>query len=252
MERRERAIRQAQRVREVKRMKAVMVATALLVIAFITGICRMISEATRPEEKAEASLEISTMTAEPETDTKETALLPEDPYRTIYPYNTMSADWGGKDVEGFVYYEIPEDYAFYGGLLPQIVQVYTYILCNDYSVDYETVLAMIEIESGYKWDAESGSGAVGYMQVIPEYHAERQTDNLQNPYQNIRAGIKYMSELLVKYGGSYEKALTAYKCGPTGAQRKYFSTGKTSCEYSEKVLKVAERIRQQLESGNEK
>lgn len=248
MERRKSAVRQAQRVREVKRMKAAMVIAALLAIVFITGICRMISAATKAEKKPENTLEVSAMAAEPETEEKKAVLLPEDPYRTVYPYNTMSADWGGEDVVGFVYYEIPEDYAFYGGLLPQIVQVYTYILCNDYSVNYETVLAMIEIESGYKWNAESRSGALGYMQVIPEYHAERQTDDLKNPYQNIRAGIKYLSELLEEYSGSYEKALTAYKCGPTGAQRNYFSAGKTSCEYSEKVLEVTERIRQQLES----
>lgn len=240
------AARQAKREREVKQEKAILViAAAFLVVMVILKICS-ISVKTAEEMPLDITQSVLAMAEE----TTETHMLDEDPYRTVPPFNTMSADWSGEDVKGFVYYEIPAEYAYYGGLLPQIVQVYTYILCNDLEVDYATILAMIETESAYKWDAESSSGAVGYMQIMPQYHTERVagSDGLKNPYQNIRAGIEYMHELLEKYGGNYEKALTAYRYGQTGAQNKYFSSGQTGCEYSDKVLETAERIRQQLES----
>lgn len=248
------AARQARREKEVRQEKAVLViAAAFLLVMVMLKICSVSVKPAgeMPMDITKSVLAMAEETAEElEADNNATYMLDEDPYRTVPPFNTMSADWSGEDVKGFVYYEIPAEYAYYGGLLPQIVQVYTYILCNDLEVDYATILAMIETESAYKWDAESSSGAVGYMQIMPLYHTERVagSDGLKNPYQNIRAGIEYMRELLEKYGGNYEKALTAYRYGQTGAQNKYFSSGQTGCEYSDKVLETAERIRQQLES----
>lgn len=247
------AVRQAKREQEVKQEKAILVIAAAFLI--VIGILKTCSTSVKTAEEVpmditQSVLAMAEETAEdPEPDNK-TCMLDEDPYRTVPPFNTMSADWSGEDVKGFIYYEIPEEYTYYGGLLPQIVQVYTYILCNDLEVDYKTILAMIETESAYKWDAQSSSGAVGYMQIMPQYHTERVagSDGLKNPYQNIRAGIEYMHELLEKYSGNYEKALTAYRYGQTGAQNKFFSTGQTGCEYSETVLETADRIQQQLES----
>lgn len=261
MERTKRAAaRQAKREREVKQEKAILViAAAFLAVMAVLKIYGMSAETAEemPLDITKSVLAMAEETAEetaeePEADNK-TYMLDEDPYRTVTPFNTMSADWSGEDVKGFVYYEIPEEYAYYGGLLPQIVQVYTYILCNNLEVDYATILAMIETESAYKWDAESSSGAVGYMQIMPQYHTERVagSDGLENPYQNIRAGIEYMNELLAKYDGNYEKALTAYRYGQTGAQNKFFCTGQTGSDYSETVLKAADRIRKQLESARE-
>ena len=56
-----------------------------------------------------------------------------------------------------------------------------------------------------------------------------------------------MAELLEKYQNNYRKALTAYKYGPTGAERKYFNKQKYTCEYAETVLEKADRIKEQLE-----
>ena len=35
-------------------------------------------------------------------------------------------DWGGEDLEGFVLYEMPEEYSRTGGYFPEKMQVYTY------------------------------------------------------------------------------------------------------------------------------
>ena len=56
-----------------------------------------------------------------------------------------------------------------------------------------------------------------------------------------------MAELLEKYQNNYHKALTVYKYGPTGAERKYFSQQKYTCEYAETVMEKADRIKERLE-----
>lgn len=183
-----------------------------------------------------------TTTAE---DTEDTPKEPET--SGTYPYNTMSADWGGEDVAGFTLYTVPQAYAENGGELPEVVQVYTYCLCQQKDIDFATVLGLIEVESAYKWDAISKNGAKGYMQIVESWHEDRMdrlgVSDILNPYQNISTGLDYLEELLEKYGWDYEKALTAYRWGPSGAYRDYFSAGQNGCDYSEAVLAAAERIR---------
>lgn len=89
-----------------------------------------------------------------------------------YPYNTMSADWGSEVYEdGFRYYEIPQEYKDAGGCFPEIVQVYLWCECKEYGVDYYTVLAIIERESGYHWDKVGDNGnSKGYMQIYEKWH----------------------------------------------------------------------------------
>lgn len=130
------------------------------------------------------------------------------------------------------------------------MQKYTYIICNQAGVDYAVVLAMIEVESGYRWDAVGMGDDVGYMQVVQRWHEDRMerlgADNLLDPFQNVRVGVDFMKELLEKYGGSYEKALTAYQYGSTGAYKHVFSAGLDCSKYAEDVLEVADRIRTEL------
>lgn len=175
-----------------------------------------------------------------------------DPDNFIEPFNSMSADWGADDVEGFTLYQIPPEYKCSWGKLPGMVQVYTFCLCREYGVDYETVLAIIEKDSGYKWDAKSAV-AYGYMQIIPEYHYDRMerlhVSDIRDPYGNIKIGIDYLAELVEKYNGNYDKALTAYRWGVTGAYEDFFSTGEASSPYSKEIVKIADRIREQTGGG---
>lgn len=72
-------------------------------------------------------------------------------------FDTMSADWGGEE-DGFVFYEIPEEYSRTGGYFPEKMQVYTYCVCKQYGVRYDLVVALIEKESGYKFDKVGDDG----------------------------------------------------------------------------------------------
>lgn len=167
-----------------------------------------------------------------------------------YPFNTMSRDWSGEDLQGFHPYTVPQEYQTEGGTFPDTMQKYTYIICNQAGVDYAVVLAMIEVESGYRWDAVGRGNDVGYMQVVQRWHEDRMERlgayNLHDPFQNVRVGVDFMEELLEKYGGSYEKALTAYQYGSSGAYKNVFSAGMDCSQYAEDVLEVADRIRTEM------
>lgn len=174
---------------------------------------------------------------------------PEAP-RIFSPFNITYEDWDGGIKGGFTSYQIPEDYEKRGGALSETMQIYTYCTCRHYEVDYATVLAMFEMESGYRQDADN-DGAVGYMQIIPTHHWDRmerlKVTDIRDPYQNIKVGVDYLAELLEKYDGDYERALTAYRWGATGAQEEYFSQGQTCSKYSQAVLETAGRIRAKIE-----
>lgn len=250
MQQARKSARQRKREKQVTRVKRRLVIVAAIAV---TGTITITSCAalTHSKQKQPGTTEITTEAPQMVEMQQIKTVRVNDPDNDIYPYNTMSRDWGAGDLDGFTYYEIPEEYSSYGGCLPEIVQIYTYCTCKNYGVDYATILAMIEIESGYQWDIKAESGATGYMQIIPEYHTERMhsigVENVDNPYSNIRTGVDCIAELLKKYQDNYHKALTAYKYGPTGAERKYFSQQQYTCEYTETVLEKSDRIKEQLE-----
>lgn len=109
------------------------------------------------------------------------------------PFNTMSQDWSGEDLWGWKPYTVPEEYQRTGGAFPEVMQKYTYIICNQSGVDYAVVLALIEAESGYKWDAEGEKADTGYMQIVQKWHEDRMerlnAGDLCNPFQNVRVGV---------------------------------------------------------------
>lgn len=215
------------------------------------------TEAENTADSTEGEITASTETEDTEGTTTEPPATEADTEEAVnhdvpdlsgleYPFTTMSLDWDEDTLEGWYHYDVPDEYVQTGGYFPDAVQVYTYTLCTQNGIDYPMVLAMIEVESGYKYDAVSKSGAVGYMQVVPSLHSERLGNPLSdeafiNPYLNINAGIDYLVELYERFD-SREVVLTAYHYGVTGAYRDYWNKGEDESPYSEEVLGIAERI----------
>lgn len=168
-------------------------------------------------------------------------------------FGGMSRDWGDGDLDGFVYYEIPEEYAENGGYFPEIMQIYTYCLCKQQNVRYALILAVIERESGYRYDCVGDDGeSIGYMQIMQKWHEERMRElgctDLMNPYQNVRIGIDYLTELIERYG-TIQDALAAYNYGEKGAKEKLWSTGVYLYEYNETIMRRMKEIEEVLENG---
>lgn len=257
---RERARQRRRRVAMAQRLGAIVLGLVMIVaLMSIFRGCGKVDDTTLPpvatESPTEAisteELSASSVSYSPEPE--ETLTYWGDPDNYVYPFNTMSTDWDGSVYDnGFKLYEIPEEYAREGGCFPEVVQVYLWCLCEQRDIDYYMVVALIERESGYKWDATGdGGNSVGYMQIGEKWHKDRMLEeavaDLLNPYGNIRVGLNFLQYLNKKYldNSGANCVLMAYNMGESGA-RSLWKEGTYSTEYSRGVLKRAEEIRQEL------
>lgn len=97
---------------------------------------------------------------------------------------------------------------------------------QEYKIDPMLIFAQMQQESSFRKGAVSYKGARGLMQVMPKTFAEiarrypGRFTNINDPRQNIEAGILYLSEQLAAFDGDLKLALAAYNAGPE-AVRKY-------------------------------
>jgi soluble lytic murein transglycosylase-like protein len=97
-----------------------------------------------------------------------------------------------------------------------------------HGIDYSLLKALIATESGFNPRAVSPKGAVGLMQLIPPT-AQRYgvtaskgstvAKKLTDPRINIRAGARYLADLIRMFPGRLDLALAAYNAGEGAVQR---------------------------------
>lgn len=98
---------------------------------------------------------------------------------------------------------------------------YVFRYAADYQLDPYLVAAVIRVESRFFHQAESGSGARGLMQIMPETACwaarklgiEFHPEMLFDPQYNIRIGCWYLRELLDYFNGNLGVTLAAYNAG---------------------------------------
>ena len=79
-----------------------------------------------------------------------------------------------------------------------------------YGVPIPLILSVIEKESGFNRTAGSSAGARGYMQLLPKYFS----GDLYNTDNNIKQGVKYLADNIIRFHGNIAWALAAYNAGP--------------------------------------
>ena len=88
-----------------------------------------------------------------------------------------------------------------------------------YDVDPALVAAVIETESRFHPQARSRVGARGLMQLMPKTGRWMGARNLNDPDQNIDAGVKYLKYLQGRFDGNLNKAIAAYNAGEGNVRR---------------------------------
>lgn len=98
----------------------------------------------------------------------------------------------------------------------------------EHGVEFELLQALIATESGFDTQAVSPKGAVGLMQLMPAT-AQRYgvtgdaklalEQKLTDPRTNIRAGSRYLRDLMRMFPGQLDLVLAAYNAGEGAVQR---------------------------------
>jgi soluble lytic murein transglycosylase len=125
-------------------------------------------------------------------------------------------------------------------------------LCEEserYAVDYRMVMAIMKVESNFRFKAASRDGARGIMQLkVPLAKSMarvtgepyRGRADLFDPHKNIKWGICHLSRLAKDYS-SAEAVLYAYNVGCGRAKRTISRNGKPKTAFVRRVMKEYDR-----------
>jgi soluble lytic murein transglycosylase-like protein len=114
-----------------------------------------------------------------------------------------------------------------------------------YQLDEALLHAVISTESGYETKALSPKGAIGLMQVMPATGKRYGALDLNDPAVNIRAGARYLRDLLAMFNQDMKLALAAYNAGENAVRRHGYKIPpyRETTQYVPRVLALYERFR---------
>lgn len=111
---------------------------------------------------------------------------------------------------------------------------------NHYQVDFRLVTGVIAVESSFRTDAISKSGAIGLGQLKPDTAQWLGVVNPFDPIDNVAGMSRYLSYLINKYDGNLDSALSAYYQGPGATDRQGISD--TAKDYLYRINAVLSRM----------
>jgi soluble lytic murein transglycosylase-like protein len=114
-------------------------------------------------------------------------------------------------------------------------------------IDPKVAFGLVRTESGFLNSATSHVGAIGLTQLMPStarwFQRGVTRSDLRDPEVNLRIGFRYLRELIDKYDGDTELALTAYNRGPGTVDRVLKRGGDPDNGYAAMVLGRSRRNR---------
>lgn len=237
------------------------VLVSALVIFMVALLVKADIEQTRLEELQNGEVELGGtwyLTEEttvkgyyPDDSVSPVAIKKEEPEKEI-----KHLEAGKDEYEGFVFYELPDEYKREGAKLQESYQKYLWKLCKKRKLNYYIVLALIERESGYDSSCVGDSGeSVGYLQIQEKWHngimKELEVDSLYSPKGNLNVGTKLLQNIYKEYGKDGDNCvLMVYNMGSSRA-KELWESGIYSTEYSRYVMKRAKKIEQELKQDKQ-
>ena len=131
-----------------------------------------------------------------------------------------------------------------------IYQVYTFAICQEYEVDYDLVLAIMDGESSGKVKAfntnKDGTHDKGLMQInsfnYEWLEEELGVTDFYNPYQNIHCGVFMIADLMDRHTDLHT-VLMSYNMGEKRT-RELHREGVYTSKYSRKVMGVYKKLKE--------
>lgn len=107
---------------------------------------------------------------------------------------------------------------------------------KQYGVDPDVAKSIARQESAFNPYAVSKAGAKGMFQLMDGTARDMGVQNVFDPEQNIKGGIKYLAYLLKRYNGDYRKAVAAYNGGMANVDKYGIDFCAETSNYHRKVL----------------
>jgi soluble lytic murein transglycosylase-like protein len=128
---------------------------------------------------------------------------------------------------------------------PAEFKVHITAASKKYMVDPALIEAIIQVESSFRSDAVSTSGATGLMQLMPGTAQDLEVNDRYSPRQNIQGGVRYISQLKERFDDNLLMVLAAYNAGPNAVSRHGgIPPGRVETErYVQKVMKAYHEFR---------
>jgi soluble lytic murein transglycosylase-like protein len=131
--------------------------------------------------------------------------------------------------------------------IPADLATKIYDIARAEGIDPRVAFSLVEIESDFAHRAISPVGALGLTQLMPNtarfFDPSISRTDLFDPDTNLRIGFRFLRELIAKYDGNVDKALTAYNRGPSVVDRHIEQQRDPANGYSSAVLSGAARTR---------
>ena len=136
------------------------------------------------------------------------------------------------EVERYIYYDIPLD----NSLQREIADI-----ANEYGFDYELILSIMYVESGYKANTIGDHGdSYGLMQVQPKWCKSIINDlgvtNLLDPISNTRVGCAVLRDIIERNNCDIYSALRRYNTGNAKSS--------AGIRYADKVLDYKRKLKE--------
>lgn len=132
-----------------------------------------------------------------------------------------------------------------GPTAPDELKVKIHMAAQNAGLDPLLFEALIGQESGYNPQATSNRGAMGLSQIMPDTARSLGIADPYDPDSNLKAGARYLSQLMTQFNGQLDLALAGYNAGP-GAVKKYggIPPYKETQDYVRKIIARYNTLRQ--------